>query len=326
MTESKKTATRVTAAQVNEKVNALADRFDGIEDALGGIASMLSEQNAAKIISDAARQVEAAQAPKPRKRSVGERDGDVIVRNLHGNQVRVRIGKETDPYRINLQPRGQKGDSVAIPASLRSDMNYKNNLGVAFEEISDEMADALRGQKRNRRLDDAETIKHRERTVTTDEQATVRRMEDTTPEDRLSRVGPHYLDVTGSNNPSNDVDVNSLKSGVDVEADADYAAFLAWRKSQNQARAGGGADFSDARVSGRAGRDVIADSLNVQGGDELSREAQTMARYVKKLESGGRAGASDYGVIPKGELTKPVVVERATVSVQPNRHSPKNRG
>lgn len=327
-TEKKATTTRVTAAQVNEKVDGLVERFEGLEDAIGGIASMLAEQNAAKIIKEAAQQVEDAQAPRPRKRTpVGEREGDVIVRNLHPHLMRVRIGKDSDPYRINLQPRGTKGDTMAVPASLRSDLHYKNNLGKSFEEITEEMSDALRGQRRRNRLDDPETIKHREnRVVTTDEQATVARKVDVTPEDRLSRVGPQYMDVAGSNNPSNFVNEAELKAGVDAEADAEYRAFLQWRKSQAAARSGvQPTDFSGARQTGRPGRDVIAESLNTQGGDELSREAVAMARYVKRLESGGRAGASDYGVIPKGELTKPVVVERATVSVQPNVTAPRRR-
>lgn len=306
MAEGKKTTTaRVTAAQVNEKVDALAATVEELSTGIGTLVEQLTEQRAAQLIAES-RPVEAVQEAPKQKTPVGQRDGDAIVRNLAPYDTRVRIGKESDPYRVNLAPRGQKGDTSAIPAALRGDLNYKNNLGVAFEEISEEEYDALRNVRAPRRSDPV-TEQHRERTVIRDEDTTVARKRDVTPEDRLSRVGPHYLDVPGSNNPSNDI---GQFDRADAEADPEYREFLRFKMMQRRERQG---DFPEARQSGP--RDPVEAALQ---SDEP--EARAMAAYIRKMEGGGRAGESATGVIPKGELTKPVVVERSTVSVQPNVH------
>jgi len=320
MAETKKTTTRLTAAQVNDRVDTLADRVEQLANGVGSISQQIeelasgvglmveqySEQRAAQVLAEGRAQI--AQEQAPRKRTpVGERTGDVVVRNLHPRAVRVRIGKETDPYRINLAPRGQKGDTMAVPASLRNDLNYKNNLGIAFQEITQEDADKLRGQRRSKRVD-PETEKARNRTVTQDADATVARKVDTTPEAQLTRVGPRYKDVPGSRNPDNNLDAADL-SWADAEGDPEYRQFLEFKAAQRAARAG--QDFSEAPVRGR---DPIAKNLNSD-----DPEARAMAAYLRKMEGGGRAGPSETGVIPKGELTKPVRVEHATVSVQPHR-------
>ena len=332
MTEGKKTTTRITAAQVDTKVDALAEAVDalstevvGLTDGIGSIVEMLTEQRAAQLISEAAEQAKAEVPPQPRdnfgpgqgqdplpqKAPVGSRDGDTIVRNLHNRPIRVRIGREDQPYRINLERRGEKGDTTAIPAALRSDLNYKNNLGVAFEEISDAEFDALRGRRRSRRVDPI-TEQHRQNLVVTqDADRTVAVLQDTTPQDRLSQIGPRYKDVPGSRNPSNEM---PELTSADAEFDPEYREFLRFKAAQRATRQD--ADLGDARVSGRTQRDPVESALRSD-----DAEARAMAAYIRKMESGGRAGDSATGVIPKGELSKPVVFETTTVSVQPNRHT-----
>lgn len=326
--EKKATTTRVTAAQVDNKVEALtetvealAEQVGGLETGIGSIVEMLTEERAAKKIAEAKAEAQAALAAEnalaneaverrsahlvQERAPVGERDGDVYVRNLHERSLRVRIGKQSDPFRINLAPRGQKGDTTAVPASLRGDLGYRNNLGVAFEEISDQEMMSLAG-RRSRRRQDPELEKARRGQTVRDEDRTVAHMRDATPEDRLTRVGPRYVDLPGSHNPSNALPESEL-TRADAEADPEYRMWLQWKQQQAAERQGAlGHEVNERpqKVISQSAADRIAEAA--ASGDP---EAQAMARYVQKMEA--------KGVLPPGELSKPVTVERATISVQP---------
>ena len=60
------------------------------------------------------------------------------IRNLRGTVVHLRLfGTEREkPYRIELAPRGQVGDTHTVPVALQDDGTYHAGLGVLFEVIT----------------------------------------------------------------------------------------------------------------------------------------------------------------------------------------------
>ncbi len=74
------------------------------------------------------------ETPTPRKRTVPK---EYIIRNLRGTPVHVRLGNlQKDPYRIELAPRGLRGDVSVVPAKFRSDTAFARGAGVLFEIVT----------------------------------------------------------------------------------------------------------------------------------------------------------------------------------------------
>lgn len=61
-----------------------------------------------------------------------------IIRNLRNMPVHLRFFTEakTDPFRIELQPRGLRGDSERVPAALTETQAFQEGYGVLFEIIT----------------------------------------------------------------------------------------------------------------------------------------------------------------------------------------------
>lgn len=58
------------------------------------------------------------------------------IRNLHSGAGGARIDLQTSDTRINLEPRGRRGDLRLVNEEIINDPMYQHNLGVIFEEVS----------------------------------------------------------------------------------------------------------------------------------------------------------------------------------------------
>lgn len=65
------------------------------------------------------------------------------VRNLTRVTVRLRFGSKKEPYHVELQPRGRRGDVQAIPADLTDHPAFLNSQGLTFEVINKTQANAI---------------------------------------------------------------------------------------------------------------------------------------------------------------------------------------
>jgi hypothetical protein len=57
------------------------------------------------------------------------------IRNLHSGAGGARIDLQTTDTRIQLEPRGRRGDMRLVTEEIANDPMYQHNLGVIFEEV-----------------------------------------------------------------------------------------------------------------------------------------------------------------------------------------------
>ena len=81
-----------------------------------------------------------ATAPaKPRAPKAGPK----IIRNITGVPIHFRLGNQKDPFRVQLAPRGQQGDTEAIPVALQQDYSFIQGRDKLFEIITETEARSL---------------------------------------------------------------------------------------------------------------------------------------------------------------------------------------
>lgn len=339
-TQKRTTANRGrTISAVDKDVRALNERMDGLEQSVeAGFASvvdLLREQQAQKLNDEIQAQVqydededfdevdddfedEPVQVDprqhdlrgyaKPQKKAkrrtpVGERDGDKTIRNLHPHQARFRLGNQRDPYRVILEGRGQPGDTDQIPASLVGDINYKRNFGRIFEEITLDEYDALQEQYAGYGTggyeggySEAELVQESARTIY-----------DSRDEGR--GLGPRYIDAVGSN-PEVTRAARQAMGQVDDLTFEERQELDTFRRRQSGLLPPDPNDPSGRETAGRLKRQQRVRQQNQRNLAGRDNESQRMGNFVRNLEKGGRAGRSKVGVIPEGELDKPVTLER----------------
>ena len=73
------------------------------------------------------------------KRTATPRKAPKIIRNLRFVPVHLRFHSDqgTDPYRVQLAPRGQYGDIHKVPVSLVDSNTFADGYGVLFEIITE---------------------------------------------------------------------------------------------------------------------------------------------------------------------------------------------
>lgn len=84
--------------------------------------------------------------PKARKVTPRPRKTAKTIRNLRGTQVHARLFSlsKKDPFRIELQPRGQNGDITIVPVTLIEDATFVSGVGVLWEVITTAEANVVR--------------------------------------------------------------------------------------------------------------------------------------------------------------------------------------
>jgi hypothetical protein len=158
----------------------------------------------------------AAKAPaKPRAPKAGPK----IIRNITGLPVHFRLGNQKDPYRVQLAPRGQQGDTESIPVALQQDYSFIQGVGKLFEIITETEMRALQyGQVGYLARDDAATI-YREADTTIQTADNWDGKGRRAPEDRNVRTtGQQFADVPGA-----DVALHDTIRGGQVAVDANPA-------------------------------------------------------------------------------------------------------
>lgn len=87
----------------------------------------------------------AAETPAPRQRK--PKEGPKTIRNLLSVPQHFRLqGSREKPYRIELKPRGVRGDTAGIPLDCQSDTAFISGLDRTFEIITDAELRDLAGQ------------------------------------------------------------------------------------------------------------------------------------------------------------------------------------
>jgi len=118
------------------------------------------------------------------------------IRNLRGTPVHLRLfGAGNDkPYRIELKPRGQRGDFHTVPAKLTDDGTFVAGIDRLFEVIPTSEARKVVYADRRPGGPKVEVIRHDENIVTrqTDWDGTGRQPE------RGQGTGPALADVLGA--------------------------------------------------------------------------------------------------------------------------------
>ena len=61
----------------------------------------------------------------------------IYLRNLHGCESRVNL---SDGRKIELKPRGQRGDMESVTAEEFKDQKVQDNIGLVYEPLSEESA------------------------------------------------------------------------------------------------------------------------------------------------------------------------------------------
>ena len=94
---------------------------------------------AKKATTTAKKPTTAKKAPaKSTTRTSAPRKTAKTIRNLRGTQVHARLRSKNpkDPFRIELQPRGQAGDTTVVPVELQSDPTFLDGIDVLWEVIT----------------------------------------------------------------------------------------------------------------------------------------------------------------------------------------------
>ncbi len=87
-----------------------------------------------KTVDPAAEAKPAAKAPA---RRTAPKPAPVIIRNLRSVPVHLRLeGIGDKPYRIQLAPRGNQGDTATVPVACQGDTPFTHGVGVLFEVIT----------------------------------------------------------------------------------------------------------------------------------------------------------------------------------------------
>ena len=72
----------------------------------------------------------------------------IYLRNLHGCESRVNL---SDGRKIELKPRGQRGDMESVTADEFKDQKVQDNIGLIYEPLSEESAkEVMEKQNTNR--------------------------------------------------------------------------------------------------------------------------------------------------------------------------------
>lgn len=72
----------------------------------------------------------------------------IYLRNLHGCESRVNL---SDGRKIELKPRGQRGDMESVTAEEYKDQRVQDNIGLVYEPLSEESAqEVMEKQNTNR--------------------------------------------------------------------------------------------------------------------------------------------------------------------------------
>lgn len=252
--------------------------------------------------------IDALETRKPRKAKtpVGEREGDVTIRNITSRLVRVRLGKASDPYRIELQPRGRSGDVADVPGSLVGTTQFKRNVGRVFEIISsDDAAGIDYSGTTTRQFPMADLVREAERIVARQkfDPNTGLPIEQMRQTDRSlgGPVGPRIAAAPGSDN---------VLMGIPEGVTPEVAEFLAWKASRGTLGAPMNAGPAPGAYEPGAQTGVSLLTRLEQAARSGDQEAGAMARKLR--------ASAEKGVIPEGELEKPLRVTRNQVSVQPN--------
>lgn len=118
------------------------------------------------------------------------------IRNLRGTPVHIRLGNQKDPYRIELAPRGTKGDVSTVPVNLQQDHAYVAGIDVLFEIITQTEARNIEYGPVGYRPSEVVRVDRPEDTV-------VRTEVDLGPDGKMPRpMGPTYV---GEGYPGSDV-------------------------------------------------------------------------------------------------------------------------
>jgi hypothetical protein len=67
---------------------------------------------------------------------------DIYIRNLTTLPVRYRVPSKDKPYHIELERRGEIGDTTSIPYAISRHAQFRRVEGLFFEQVSDVEADA----------------------------------------------------------------------------------------------------------------------------------------------------------------------------------------
>lgn len=130
-----------------------------------------------------------------------------LLRNLTRYTLRLRFGSSKDPFHVQLQPRGLRGDVGTVPAAFAQHPTFDSNVGRSFEVITAAQAKRLAenypeiATPRHSAYDDLTVTLERdsdnERTVATYEQTTVGGKE-TLRRTRSDNFEPERASVPGS--------------------------------------------------------------------------------------------------------------------------------
>jgi hypothetical protein len=117
------------------------------------------------------------------------------IRNLTNKMVHLRLQSvdAEKPYRVELQPRGRRGDTHTVPARLTDDGTFIRGAGRLFEIIPTSEADKIDyGPRQGTGVEPAVLVRHDENVIG--------RVPDWDGQGRTppSRVGTPLADVPGS--------------------------------------------------------------------------------------------------------------------------------
>lgn len=105
------------------------------------------------------------------KRTTTPRKTAKTIRNLRGTLVHLRLFSDQNekPYRIELQPRGNPGDTHTVPASLIDTNTFTSGVDVLFEIITKTEADKIQyyGSVGYQGIDQATVVRPSETVVKT---------------------------------------------------------------------------------------------------------------------------------------------------------------